>query len=39
MDYQERMKQYYDRLAPDYDRSAASREAAAEDLPGLLRAV
>lgn len=33
------MKQYYDRLAPDYDRSAASREEAAEDLPGLLRAI
>ncbi len=38
MDYHERMKQYYDRLAPEYDRSAASREEA-EDLPGLLRAV
>ena len=39
MDYHEHMKQYYDRLAPDYDRSAASREEAAEDLPGLLRAI
>ena len=33
------MKEYYDRLAPAYDRSAASREEAAEDLPGLLRAI
>ena len=39
MDYHEHMKQYYDRLAPDYDRSAASREEATEDLPGLLRAI
>jgi demethylmenaquinone methyltransferase/2-methoxy-6-polyprenyl-1,4-benzoquinol methylase len=33
------MKQYYDRLARDYDRSASSREEAAADLPGLLRAI
>lgn len=39
MDYHEHMKEYYDRLAPAYDRSAASREDAAEDLPGLLRAI
>lgn len=39
MDYHERMKQYYDRLAPEYDRSGASREEAAEDLPGLLHAI
>lgn len=39
MDYHERMKQYYDRLAPEYDRSAASREEADEDLPGLLSAI
>lgn len=39
MDYHERMKRYYDRLAPDYDRNAASREEAAEDLPGLLQAI
>ncbi len=39
MGYHERMKRYYDRLAPDYDRNAASREEAAEDLPGLLRAI
>ncbi len=39
MDYHERMKQYYDRLAPDYERSAATREEADEDLPGLLRAI
>ena len=39
MDYHEHMKQYYDRLAPDYDRSAASREEATEDLPSLLRTI
>lgn len=39
MGYHERMKQYYDRLAPEYDRSEASREEADEDLPGLLRAI
>ena len=39
MDYHERMKEYYDRLAPEYEENQASREEAAEDLPGLLQAV
>lgn len=39
MDYHDRMKEYYDRLAPEYEDNEASREEAAEDLPGLLRAI
>src|SRR5215210_699449 len=39
MDYHERMKEYYDRLAPEYEEHEAFREEAAEDLPGLLRAI
>ena len=39
MDYHERMKEYYDRLAPEYEENQASREEAAEDLPGLLQAI
>jgi len=39
MDYHKRMKEYYDRLAPDYEENQASREEAAEDLPGLFHAI
>ena len=39
MDYHARMKEYYDRLAPEYEENQASREEAAEDLPGLLHAI
>ena len=37
MGYHERMRRYYDRLAPEYEK--ASRGEAEEDLPGLLRAI
>ena len=33
------MKQYYDRLAYEYEQNAASREEPSEDLPGLLHAI
>lgn len=39
MDYHERMREYYDRLAPEYEENAAAREEAAEDLPGLLQEI
>src|SRR5918995_100886 len=39
MDYHEHMKQYYDRLAHEYEQNEASREEPAEDLPGLLHAI
>ena len=39
MDYHERMKQYYDRLAPEYEENAAARKEAFEDIPGLLHAI
>ena len=39
MDYHEHMKQYYDRLAYEYEQNEASREEPAEDLPGLLHAI
>ena len=39
MDHHERMKEYYDRLAPEYEENEAVREEATEDLPGLLRAI
>jgi ubiquinone/menaquinone biosynthesis C-methylase UbiE len=39
MNYHERMKEYYDRLAPEYEDNEAHREEPAEDLPGLLRAI
>ena len=39
MDYQDRMREYYDRLAPEYEENEAARGEAAEDLPGLLRAI
>jgi ubiquinone/menaquinone biosynthesis C-methylase UbiE len=39
MNYHERMKEYYDRLAPEYEENQASREEAAEDLPGLFHAL
>ena len=39
MDYHEHMKQYYDRLAYEYEQNAASREEPSEDLPGLLHAI
>jgi len=39
MDYHEHIKEYYDRLAPEYEENQASREEAAEDLPGLLQAI
>ena len=39
MDYHEHMKQYYDRLAFEYEQNEASREEPAEDLPGLFHAI
>jgi ubiquinone/menaquinone biosynthesis C-methylase UbiE len=39
MNYHERMKEYYDRLAPEYEENQASREESAEDLPGLFEAI
>jgi len=39
MDYHERMKQYYDRLAPECEEVQAAREEAEEGLPGLLHAI
>jgi SAM-dependent methyltransferase len=39
MDYHEHMKQYYDRLASEYEENEAFREEPAEDLPGLLHAI
>jgi len=39
MDYHDHMKQYYERLAYEYDQNEASREEPAEDLPGLLHAI
>ena len=39
MDYHDHMKQYYDRLAYEYEQNAASREEPSEDLPGLLHAI
>ena len=37
MDYHEHMREYYDRLTPEYE--DAARNEAAEDLPGLLHAI
>jgi SAM-dependent methyltransferase len=39
MDYHEHMKQYYDRLASEYEQNEAFREEPSEDLPGLLHAI
>jgi SAM-dependent methyltransferase len=39
MHYHERMKEYYNRLAPEYEENQASREEALEDIPGLLHAI
>ncbi len=39
MDYHEHMKQYYDRLASEYEEHEAFREEPAEDLPGLLHVI
>jgi SAM-dependent methyltransferase len=39
MDYHEHMRQYYDRLAFEYEEHEAFREEPAEDLPGLLHAI
>ena len=39
MDYHEHMKQYYDRLAFEYEENEASREEPAEDLPALFHAI
>jgi SAM-dependent methyltransferase len=39
MDYHERMKEYYDRLAPEYEENEAARKEALEDIPGLLHAI
>ena len=39
MNYHEHMKQYYDRLAYEYEQNAASREEPSEDLPALLHAI
>jgi SAM-dependent methyltransferase len=39
MDYHEHMKQYYNRLAYEYEQNAASREEPSEDLPALLHAI
>src|SRR5918998_5526707 len=39
MDYHDHMKQYYDRLAYEYEQNAASRQEPSEDLPALLRAI
>ena len=39
MDYHDHMKQYYDRLASEYEENEAHREEPAEDLPGLFHAI
>ena len=39
MDYHEHMKQYYDRLASEYEEHNAFREEPSEELPGLLHAI
>jgi ubiquinone/menaquinone biosynthesis C-methylase UbiE len=39
MDYHEHMKQYYDRLAYEYEENDVFREEPSEDLPGLLHAI
>ena len=39
MGYHKRMREYYDRLAPEYEENAAARREAAVDLPGLLREI
>ena len=39
MDYHDHMKQYYDRLAYEYEENEASRKEPAEDLPALLHAI
>ena len=39
MNYHEHMKQYYDRLASEYEEHDAYREEPSEDLPGLLHAI
>ncbi len=39
MDYHEHMRQYYHRLAPEYEEHEAFREEPVEDLPGLLHAI
>jgi SAM-dependent methyltransferase len=39
MDYHEHMKQYYDRLASEYEHNEAFREEPSEDLPTLLHAI
>ena len=39
MDYHEHMKQYYDRLASEYEQNEAFREEPSEDLPGLFHAI
>jgi SAM-dependent methyltransferase len=39
MDYHEHMKQYYDRLASEYEENEASRKDPAEDLPALFHAI
>ena len=39
MDYHEHMKQYYDRLAHEYEENEASRKEPAEDLPALFHAI
>ena len=39
MHYHERMKEYYNRLAPEYEENQASQEEALEDIPGLLHAI
>ena len=39
MDYHEHMKQYYDRLASQYEQNEAFREEPSEDLPGLFPAI
>lgn len=39
MDYHDHMKQYYDRLASEYEHNEAFREEPSEDLPALLHAI
>ena len=39
MNYHEHMRQYYDRLASEYEEHEAYREEPSEDLPGLLHAI
>jgi len=39
MDYHAHMKQYYDRLASQYEQNEAFREEPSEDLPGLFHAI